>query len=193
MDANFAIGPINRQLELDQGVTVFYVDANFAIVPFDWQLELDQGVTEFYVDTNFAIGPIDWQLDLGQGVTEFYVDANFVIGPIDWQLELDQGITEFSVDTNFAIGPINWQLELDQGITEFVDANFDSRPIDRPPVFHDVGRISWRKYCLPTSLITRSVEGTTAWVLTPKIIPVSISKIIVLLLSRGLNHHPCST
>jgi hypothetical protein len=47
------------------------MDAYFAIGSFDWQLELDQGVTEFYVDANFAIGPIDWQLELAQGVTEF--------------------------------------------------------------------------------------------------------------------------
>jgi hypothetical protein len=38
------------------------VTANFAIQPMDWQLELDQGVTEFYMDTNFAIGTIDWKL-----------------------------------------------------------------------------------------------------------------------------------
>ena len=42
MDANFAIGPLNWQLELDQGVTEFY----------------DQIITEFYVNANFAIGPI---------------------------------------------------------------------------------------------------------------------------------------
>ena len=48
-----------------------------------------------------------------------------------------------------------------------------------PPVFLGVGRISWRKYCLPTRLILRSVEGTTAWVLTPKIIPAGIAEIIV--------------
>ena len=86
MDANFAIGPIDWQLELAQGVTDFYVDAtvvsrtsrlairiipaghwvlrgpNTVIVkPLDWHLELDQGVTEFYVDANFAFVPIDWQ------------------------------------------------------------------------------------------------------------------------------------
>jgi hypothetical protein len=61
------------------------VDANFAIGPINWQLELDQGITEFYVDANFAIGPFVWQFELDQGVTEFFVDAN---GPIDWQLEL---------------------------------------------------------------------------------------------------------
>ncbi len=77
------------------------MDANFAIGPINWQLELDQGVTEFYVDVHFALGPIDWQLELDQGVTEFYVDANVAIGPIDWQLEVDQGINEF-VDANFA-------------------------------------------------------------------------------------------
>jgi hypothetical protein len=43
------------------------VDANFAIRPVDWQLELDQGVTEFYVDANLAIGPIDWQLEIRPG------------------------------------------------------------------------------------------------------------------------------
>jgi hypothetical protein len=45
------------------------VDANFAIRPIGWQLELEQGITEFYVDTTFAILPIDWQLELDQGVT----------------------------------------------------------------------------------------------------------------------------
>ena len=43
------------------------MDANFAIRPVDWQLELDQGVTEFYVDANLAIGPIDWQLEIRPG------------------------------------------------------------------------------------------------------------------------------
>jgi hypothetical protein len=47
VDANVAIGPINWQLEWDQGVTDCYVDANFAISPFVWILELDQGVTDF--------------------------------------------------------------------------------------------------------------------------------------------------
>jgi hypothetical protein len=42
------------------------VDANFAIGPSNWQLVLDQDVTEFYVKANFAIGPIDWQLELDQ-------------------------------------------------------------------------------------------------------------------------------
>ncbi len=37
------------------------MDANFAIGPFDWQLELDQDITGFYVDATLAIGPIDWQ------------------------------------------------------------------------------------------------------------------------------------
>ena len=37
----------------------------------DWQIDLDQGVTVFYVDANFAIGPFDWQLELDQDVTEF--------------------------------------------------------------------------------------------------------------------------
>ena len=60
MEATFAIGPIDWPLELDQGVTEFYVAANIAIVPpIDWQVELDQGVTDFYMDFNFAIGPID--------------------------------------------------------------------------------------------------------------------------------------
>jgi nitrogen regulatory protein PII-like uncharacterized protein len=49
------------QLEIDQGITDFYMDANFAIGPFDWQLELDQDITGFYVDATLAIGPIDWQ------------------------------------------------------------------------------------------------------------------------------------
>jgi len=40
------------------------VDTTFAIRPINWQLELDQGVTEFYVDTNFAIGTIDWILEI---------------------------------------------------------------------------------------------------------------------------------
>ena len=48
------------------------MDANFAITPIEWQLELDQGVTEFYVGANFAIGPFFWQLDLKQGITEFF-------------------------------------------------------------------------------------------------------------------------
>ena len=61
----------------------------------DWQLDLDQGITDFYVDPNFAIGPFDWQLVLGQDVTEFYVNANFAMGPIDWQLELDQASLSF--------------------------------------------------------------------------------------------------
>ena len=64
-----------------------YMDANFAIGPIGWQLELDQGITEFFLDASFAIGPIDWQLELNQVVNEFYVDANFAIGPpINWQL-----------------------------------------------------------------------------------------------------------
>ena len=37
------------------------MDPNFAIGPMDWQLELDQGVTEFYADTHFAIRTLDWQ------------------------------------------------------------------------------------------------------------------------------------
>ena len=87
-----------------------YVDANFAIGPFDWQIELDQDVTEFYMEANFAIQTTN-QLAIRNrpGVTEFYVEPNFAIGPIDWQLELDQGVTEFYVYTNFAIGPIDWQ------------------------------------------------------------------------------------
>jgi hypothetical protein len=37
------------------------VDANFAIRPIDLQLEVDQNsITEFYVGANFAIDPIDW-------------------------------------------------------------------------------------------------------------------------------------
>ena len=43
MDATVVIGPINCQLELDQGVTEFYMDANFAIGPVDWQLEIRPG------------------------------------------------------------------------------------------------------------------------------------------------------
>jgi hypothetical protein len=46
------------------------VDVNFAIAPINWQLEFYQGVTEFYVDANFAIPPIDWQLEVDQGKTE---------------------------------------------------------------------------------------------------------------------------
>ena len=62
------------------------MDTTFTIKPIGWQLELDQGVTEFYMNTNYAIVPIDWQLELDQHLT----DANVAIGPIDWQLELDQ-------------------------------------------------------------------------------------------------------
>jgi hypothetical protein len=40
---------------------MFYVDTNFAIGPINWQLELYQGVTELYVDANFAIARIDYQ------------------------------------------------------------------------------------------------------------------------------------
>jgi hypothetical protein len=47
LDANFAIEAIDRQLEVEHGVTEFYVNAIFAIGPIDWQLELDQGGTEF--------------------------------------------------------------------------------------------------------------------------------------------------
>jgi hypothetical protein len=43
------------------------VDANFTIGPIDWQLQLDQGVTEFYVAATFAIGPIEWQLEIRPG------------------------------------------------------------------------------------------------------------------------------
>jgi len=43
------------------------VDANFVIRSLNWQLELDQGVTDFYVDTNFAIGTIDWILEIRPG------------------------------------------------------------------------------------------------------------------------------
>jgi hypothetical protein len=53
------------------------MDNDFSIGPLDWQLELDQGLTEFYVDTNFAIWPINWQLEFKQGVTEFYMGGNF--------------------------------------------------------------------------------------------------------------------
>jgi len=35
------------------------VDATVAIGPINWQLELEHGITEFYVDANFAIGPND--------------------------------------------------------------------------------------------------------------------------------------
>jgi hypothetical protein len=42
------------------------VDTNVAIRPIDWQLELDQGVTDFFVDANVAIGPIGWQIELDQ-------------------------------------------------------------------------------------------------------------------------------
>ena len=55
MDANFAIKPINWQLEFDQGITEFYEDVNFIIRSLNWQLELDQGVTEFYVDTTLLL------------------------------------------------------------------------------------------------------------------------------------------
>jgi len=33
----------------------------------NWQLQLDQGVTEFYVAATFAIGPIEWQLEIRPG------------------------------------------------------------------------------------------------------------------------------
>ena len=52
------------------------MDANFAIRPVDWQLELDQGVTEFYVDAKFVIRSLNWQLEIRHGVTDCYVDAN---------------------------------------------------------------------------------------------------------------------
>jgi hypothetical protein len=48
----------------------------FAIGPINWQLEFDQGVTEFYVDTKFVIRSLNWQLEIRHGVTDFYVDAN---------------------------------------------------------------------------------------------------------------------
>ena len=49
-----------------------------------------------------------------------------------------------------------------------------------PPVFLGVGRISWREYwLLPTRLILRSVEGTTAWVLPHKIIPAGVAEMLV--------------
>jgi len=48
------------------------VEATFAIGPIDWQKKLDQGVSEFYVDANFAIGPpIDWQVELDQASLSF--------------------------------------------------------------------------------------------------------------------------
>ena len=63
MDANFAVWLTGWQLELNQGVTEFYVDAIFHVRPFFvWQLELEQGVTDFHVDANFAIEHIVWQL-----------------------------------------------------------------------------------------------------------------------------------
>jgi hypothetical protein len=43
------------------------VDATFAIGTINWQLELDQGVTEFYVDANFAIRTVNWQLEIRPG------------------------------------------------------------------------------------------------------------------------------
>ncbi len=46
------------------------MDTNFAVGPFVWQLDLDQGVTEFYMGANFAIGSFVWQLGLYQSVTE---------------------------------------------------------------------------------------------------------------------------
>ena len=54
MYANFAIGPVDWQIDLYQGITDFYVDAILAIGPINWQFELDQGITLFYVDTNIA-------------------------------------------------------------------------------------------------------------------------------------------
>jgi len=47
------------------------VYTNFVIGPIGWQLELDQGITNFYVDTILAIGPIDWQLELDQASLSF--------------------------------------------------------------------------------------------------------------------------
>ena len=44
------------------------MDANFAIGPIDWQLELDQGITEFFLDASFAIRSIDWQLESNKGL-----------------------------------------------------------------------------------------------------------------------------
>ncbi len=78
------------------------MDANFAIGPINWQLELVQGVTDFYVYANFAMGPIDWQLDIRP--RHHWVLRGHQL--IDWWLESDQGVNELYVDTNFAIGPI---------------------------------------------------------------------------------------
>jgi len=47
------------------------VDANFAIGTIDWQLDLDQGITDFYVDTNFAVRPFVWQLEFDHDNTDF--------------------------------------------------------------------------------------------------------------------------
>jgi hypothetical protein len=43
------------------------VDANFAIKPINWQLEFEQGVTKFYVDINFVIRSLNWQLEISPG------------------------------------------------------------------------------------------------------------------------------
>ena len=40
---------VHPPTKLDQGVTDFYVDANFAIGTINWQLEFDQGITEYYM------------------------------------------------------------------------------------------------------------------------------------------------
>ena len=61
---------VHPPTKLDQGVTDFYVDANFALGTIDWQLEWDQGVTEYYTYTNFAVRPFVWQLELDQDVNE---------------------------------------------------------------------------------------------------------------------------
>ena len=55
------------------------MDANFAIGPIDWQLELAQGITDFYMDAKFVSGPVDWQLELEQHVTEFYVGQTLAL------------------------------------------------------------------------------------------------------------------
>ena len=107
------------------------MDAVFAnIKPISWQVELDQGVTEFYLDANFAtVKPIDKsnqhqtnQLALRIRPGHHWIccgrqlchcQPNRHITPIDWQLELDQGVAEVYVDANFAkVEPIDMSNQL---------------------------------------------------------------------------------
>ena len=115
---NWHIEPIDWQIELGQGAVetsrgrcLCQCWTNFLSV------ELDAGITEFYMDANFAtvdqsthwtnIKPIDWQLELDQDITErgchfWQSRTNQHVAPINWQVELDQGVTEFHVEAIFA-------------------------------------------------------------------------------------------